>query len=56
LVKKSGGRPSQLTPRQRKELMQLLQHFDLVAFAKRELKMTAGLKPAKTPSRKAAKA
>lgn len=53
LLRKSGGRPSKLTRRQRKEVLDLLSTFDVPAFVKREIKTTAGLKPAKTPSRKA---
>lgn len=53
LIRKSGGRPSNLTPKQRKELFSLVRSFDPVALAKRELRTTAGLK---TPSKRFSKA
>lgn len=45
LLRKSGGRPSNLSKREKKELYGLVHAFDPVEFAKREARMTLGIKP-----------
>lgn len=45
LLRKSGGRPSNLSKRERRELVGLVQAFDPIAFAGREVRTTFGIKP-----------
>ena len=47
LVRKSGGNPRNLNPRQRKELFSLVRAFGPVSFAKRQARTTVGLKTKK---------
>lgn len=47
LLRKSGGRPSNLSKRERKELARLVQAFDPIEFAKLQARLTFGLKPSK---------